>query len=171
MPFDSATGRYNYQCLCLIHKKIIHNHFKNQGKSLNQQVMKRFRSTTVVIVMGNSSPHSWDLKNEHLLKLLDNSSTLRDELRVRQAGLKKRIAIAERPVLQKIPSLYWIWPCFATLLPYRNSWILPLSKKGDTITVHDWFWLLNNVNTELQREKLKKTHSTIRRPQQLFCQL
>ena len=69
-----------------------HNFMKDLVKYVNQQTLKWFRSTTVVIVMGNSSPHSWDLKNEHLLKLLDNSSTLRDELRVRQAaGLKREL--------------------------------------------------------------------------------
>ena len=67
---------------------------------------------------------------------------------------------------------------FGLVLPLSAEWTHEFlyhhsQKRGDTITVHDWFWLLNNVNTELQWEKLKKRSLLLQQEEQAallhFC--
>ena len=66
---------------------------------------------------------------------------------------------------------------FGLVLPLSaectHEFLYHSQKRGDTITVHDWFWLLNNVNTELQWEKLKKRSLLLQQEEQAallhFC--
>ena len=62
---------------------------------------------------------------------------------------------------------------FGLVLPLSaectHEFLYHSQKRGDTITVHDWFWLLNNVNTELQWEKLKKKLAALYQAALHFC--